>query len=212
VVWANRTGAKSIQDAKIKELVAGGVGASTAPTLLPRILNLIAGTKFKVVTAYPGTNDVQIAWERGEVDVLTTPWDTLLRRFEPQIRSGELVPLYVYGSSAPAGLEHLPLVNTKLGRTSGEKAFLDIYASAAYIGRSIATPPGVPAPQLAILRAAFERMVADNAFRAAVQKGNISLDPLSGNELSLAVRKTLKQSEQDISDARAVYDRILAQQ
>lgn len=211
VVWAKRTNAKTIGDAKIKELVAGGVGVSTAPTLVPRILNLIADTKFKVVTAYPGTNEVQIAWERGEVDVLTTPWDTLLRRFEPQIRSGEVVPLYVYGSRHPAGLEHLPLVHTELGRTSGEKAFLDLYASAANIGRSVAAPPGVPASQLTMLRTAFERMLADTAFKAAVATGNINLDPLSGNDLSVAVRATLKQSEQHVADARTIYDRLLAQ-
>ena len=51
----------------------------TNPTgLNPRILNALAGTKFKIVTGYKGTGETKIAWERGEVDVMTMGWDFII--------------------------------------------------------------------------------------------------------------------------------------
>jgi tripartite-type tricarboxylate transporter receptor subunit TctC len=76
-VASSRSKARSLEDAKRRELVAGGSGVNNPPGFNPRILNALAGTKFKIVTGYKGTSEVAIAWERGEVDVLTTSWDII---------------------------------------------------------------------------------------------------------------------------------------
>ena len=46
----------------------GGTGAAADTDQFPRILNSVLGTKMKIVTGYPGGNDVNLALERGEVD------------------------------------------------------------------------------------------------------------------------------------------------
>ena len=50
-----------------KELIVGGTGQAADTDQFPRILNGVLGTKFKIVTGYPGGNDVTLAMERGEV-------------------------------------------------------------------------------------------------------------------------------------------------
>lgn len=62
------SGVKSVQDLFRQELVVGGTGAGTMPTLPPQFINRFAGTKFNVVSGYPGSAEVMIALDRHEVD------------------------------------------------------------------------------------------------------------------------------------------------
>ncbi len=61
------TGIKTIQDVMTKELVVGAPGTATSSVYYPKALNELVGTKFKIVSGYPGGNDVNLAMERGEV-------------------------------------------------------------------------------------------------------------------------------------------------
>src|SRR5262245_14357780 len=61
------TGIRTIQDVMQRELVVGATGIASGSYLYPHALNTLVGTKFKIVTGYPGGNDVNLAMERGEV-------------------------------------------------------------------------------------------------------------------------------------------------
>src|SRR5262249_8718328 len=61
------TGIRRIQDVMQRELVVGATGIASGSYLYPHALNTLVGTKFKIVTGYPGGNDVNLAMERGEV-------------------------------------------------------------------------------------------------------------------------------------------------
>jgi hypothetical protein len=45
----------------------GGSGAGGQLEIYPRVLNAIIGTRMKIISGYPGGNDVVLAMERGEV-------------------------------------------------------------------------------------------------------------------------------------------------
>ena len=62
------SGIKTIDDAKRREVTVGATGGSTS-SQYPKAMNALIGTKFKIVLGYPGGNDVNLALERGEVDV-----------------------------------------------------------------------------------------------------------------------------------------------
>ena len=66
VAWKT-SGITKLEDAHGKELIVGGTGQAADTDQFPRILNGVLGTKFKIVTGYPGGNDVTLAMERGEV-------------------------------------------------------------------------------------------------------------------------------------------------
>src|SRR5262249_59582080 len=61
------TGIKTIQDVMTRELVVGAPGTATSSVYYPKALNELVGTKFKIVSGYPGGNNVNLAMERGEV-------------------------------------------------------------------------------------------------------------------------------------------------
>src|SRR4029453_12420275 len=66
VAW-HTAGIKKIEELYGKELTVGGTGASADTDQFPRVTNGVLGTKFKVITGYPGGNDIGLAMEGGEV-------------------------------------------------------------------------------------------------------------------------------------------------
>ena len=66
VAW-NTSGIKTFEDMQTKELIVGGTSTSADTDQFPRITNGVLGTKMKIVTGYPGGNEVGLAMERGEV-------------------------------------------------------------------------------------------------------------------------------------------------
>src|SRR6478672_4938462 len=57
---------RTAQDLFEKELIVGATNGID-PETTPRLLNALIGTKFKVITGYPGVTEVILAMERGEV-------------------------------------------------------------------------------------------------------------------------------------------------
>jgi len=59
------------------------------------------------------------------------------------------------------------------------------------VGRSLFTTPNVPPARLALLRSAFQKMLADPDFRAEAQRLNLPLVSRTGEEMQQLVRDTL---------------------
>jgi len=57
---------KSANDLFETELIVGGT-TGVDPETTPRLLNALLGTKFKIVNGYPGTTEIILAMERGEL-------------------------------------------------------------------------------------------------------------------------------------------------
>jgi hypothetical protein len=71
-----------------------------------------------------------------------------------------------------------------LAKTETDKQAVTALVSGAVFGRSILAPPGIPAPRLAALRAAFEATMKDPAFLAEADKAKMDLNPVPGEELA----------------------------
>jgi tripartite-type tricarboxylate transporter receptor subunit TctC len=61
------SGVKTIADARAKPIPVGASGAASPSVLYPQVSNNLLGTKFKIISGYPGGGDINIALERGEV-------------------------------------------------------------------------------------------------------------------------------------------------
>ena len=74
-VW-HTTGVKSIEDARKREVVAGASARGAITFIYPQMMNEFLGTKFKIVTGYPGGNQINLAMERGEVEARNNTWSS----------------------------------------------------------------------------------------------------------------------------------------
>ena len=60
-------GVKTLEDAKMKQVLMGSTGKGSQTYVVPALANAILGTKFKVITGYRGMGGIYLAMDRGEV-------------------------------------------------------------------------------------------------------------------------------------------------
>ena len=65
---------KTIADAFKTEAKLSGTGVGSTVSIYPTVMNRVLGTKFKLIMGYKGSNDAQLAVERGEVEGHSTSW------------------------------------------------------------------------------------------------------------------------------------------
>ena len=65
-VW-HTAGFKTMDDVMQRELITGATGAGSGTFIYPNAMNMILGTKHKIVMGYSSTAELDLAMERGEV-------------------------------------------------------------------------------------------------------------------------------------------------
>src|SRR5436190_2685247 len=65
---------KTVDDAFKTEAKLSGTGVGSTVSIYPTVMNRVLGTKFKLIMGYKGSNDAQLAVERGEVEGHSTSW------------------------------------------------------------------------------------------------------------------------------------------
>lgn len=198
VSW-HKTEIKSFDDMLKKPFVVGGVGPGSDTDNFPKVINYIFGSKMKLITGYPGGNDINFATERGELDGRCAwSWSSVKSTGAKWLKDKKL-NLLVQMSTEP----HPEL--TKLGvpfimdyaKTEDEKAILRFIYSRQAWGRPYFAPPGVPADRAKALQDAFMATMKDPKFLADAKKQKLDISPLSGPKVASLVNE-LYQTPQNI--------------
>jgi tripartite-type tricarboxylate transporter receptor subunit TctC len=187
-----KTGIKSFDDVRAKQYNVGASGGGSTTVLFPTALNTYGGAKFKLVRGYSGTNDILLAMERSEVDIVGAyGLPGILVSHPGWVNHGEAVILYQASLKRHRLLPDVPTL-PELAVSDEGREVLRAAASTGEIGRSILTTPGVPPERLAALRTAFQAMLKDPDFVAASEKRNLMIDGATGEEMDEIVRETLR--------------------
>lgn len=183
LAW-HASGVKSIADAKAREVTIGATGSGSSQQ--PKLMNLLIGTKFKIVSGYQGGGQINLAMERGEVDGRTNTWTSVKSVTPDWIPDKKINVLAQIGLEKADDLPDVPLM-MDLGATPEDRTLLKLLSTSATIGRSLATTPGAPADRVAALRAAFDATAKDPAFLADAQKAKLEFNTMSGAQLERIV-------------------------
>ena len=82
---------KSIEDAKKIEAVLAAGGADTEGVIYPMLINEFLGTKFRVVSGYPGDAGMMLAIERSEVEGRGgVPWSAIKASSAQKLADGKI--------------------------------------------------------------------------------------------------------------------------
>jgi tripartite-type tricarboxylate transporter receptor subunit TctC len=205
---AGRTGVKTLDDLRNKQVVFGATGVRATNALASLAFNRFAGTKIKVVPGYKSTAEKFVAIERGELDGINATWVVMKALHMPKIQSGQLVPIFTLSLKRLSDYPNVPAI-TEFGSNAAEKKFLNFWAAGGMIGRSVYAPPGIPADRMDALRASFDRMVKDPEFLKDAAKRKASLNPMGGKELEARIAEVTNLSDSDIASARKIYSELL---
>jgi tripartite-type tricarboxylate transporter receptor subunit TctC len=181
---------KSFEDARKRQIVVGAENGSMS-LIYAQALNTYGGAKLKIVKGYNGSADIQLAAERGEVDVngsFSLP--AVLVAHPDWVRDGTAVILYQNALKRFPKIPQVPTLS-ELMLTDEGRTVARVVAGMAEIGRSILATPGVPEDRLAALRAAFQDMLKDPDFLAACTQRNLMLDPAKGEDMDAINQDTM---------------------
>lgn len=202
VTWKTSP-AKTILDARNRELLLSAISASSPLTLMSQAMNATAGTKFKLVRGYADSASTLLAIERGEVEGTTVSWATLKATRADLIRSGSVNILVQYALFRTRDLPDVPAA-PEIAISDDDKRLLSLVVSAADVGYAIFTSPGVPDGRVELLRKAFQEMTRDPAFKSDADALGIDLDPMFGAELQKTIESTTVLPEKIRARAREV--------
>jgi tripartite-type tricarboxylate transporter receptor subunit TctC len=184
--------AKTIEEAKTKQVVLGGIGRSTATYQLPTLLNEYLGTKFKVITGYSGGGPIRLAMEKGEVDGFAGLWESWKVVKPDWLRDGKIIQLV----QLTAGQRHRDLKDVptliELAQSDEQKKLFTFMSVGGVSARGVQMPPGVPEDRVKAMRKAVDDTFADRAFVEEAQKRQFDIEPISAEETYKTVRQQVE--------------------
>ena len=196
---------KTIEDAFKIESKLSGTGVGSTVSIYPTVMNNVLGTKFKLIMGYKGSNDAQLAVERGEVDGHSTSW-TAVKVAHPDWRPQKKINVVVqFSVKRHPEMADVPTV-VELARNDEERKILSAVVNAAEIGTAFFTTPGAPPDRVEALRRAFDATMKDPEFLAEAQQLGFEVDPVLGEKMQKIVEKVLATPKDVAAKAKGLLE------
>jgi tripartite-type tricarboxylate transporter receptor subunit TctC len=171
---------KSWNDMLSMPFTVGGQGPGSDDDMFTNMLRNTFGVKVRLVSGYPGGNEINLAMERGEVDarcgwswgaVKTTRSDWLARK--------EITLLLQIALQKASDLPDVPLVMDFV-KNDRQRQILRLILSRQQMAWPFTAPPGLPEDRATALRMAFDETMRDPEYLAEAKLRGLEVNPMSG--------------------------------
>lgn len=197
---------KTIDDVKKQEMIVAGTGAGSESDLWPKIVNEVIGTKFKIVTGYPGTQETLLAMERDEVQGRCGwSWSSLKATKPDWVRDKKINLLIQIALQKSSELPNVPFIFDLLSKQE-DRQLLELLAGPRGMSQPFAAPPGLPADKAALLRRAFDATMKDPKFLAEAAQMQADISPSTGEEVQELVARIYATPKPVIDRAKKLYN------
>jgi tripartite-type tricarboxylate transporter receptor subunit TctC len=197
---------KTIDDTRQREMIVAATGSGGDSVIFPYVLNSILGTKFKVVTGYPGSTDYLLAVERGEADGIAGVSWSFVTAAKPDWISGKKINVIVQlATRKHRDLGNVPLV-MEFAKTASDKGVMELILARQEMAWPLVAPPGVPAERVQILRRAFDAVVRDPDYIADARRQSLDPDPVTGENIAALIDRIYASPPDVIAQARVAVE------
>ena len=203
LVW-HTSKVKSFQDVLTMPMTTAGTGPANLAETVPKVLNVLIGAKFKVISGYQSSGPGMLAMERGEVEGAATSWAIVKSQRMDWINEGKAKIILQFLPARSPELPDVPALG-EFGTTDEDKQILNLYASGGALGRYVIAPPGIPAEAAKALRDGLAAMVKDAEFLAEANKAKLDIEPASHTELESVAKRTLQVTDEVRRKVRDIF-------
>jgi tripartite-type tricarboxylate transporter receptor subunit TctC len=196
-------GVKSWDDMmKRKQFILGSTAKGSGNYINGATLKYVFNAPVKQILGFPGSAEQRIAIERGELDgdcgsFSSIPAEWIKdKKAHPFVRFTEKRPPEIPASA--------PFINT-FAKSDDQKQLLDVLNAADVVGRPFIMSKEVPADRVAIIRKAFDETMKDPAFMADLEKQQLPLNPMTGDEAEAVVSKLINVPPAIVAKAKEIY-------
>jgi tripartite-type tricarboxylate transporter receptor subunit TctC len=203
-----KSGVTSIEQVKTRELIVGAPGG-TAGVIYATAMNGLLGTKFKLVTGYPGGNEVNLALERGEIDGrASNSWASWKSTHPDWVKEKKIIVLVQVGLQRAPDLADVPLLN-ELGASDMDRQILTFLSADTAIARSLVATPNTPPERVAALRHAFDETMKDPDFLAEADKAKLDIVPMRGEDAQKIADSIVNTPREVVARAKVLLGDLL---
>jgi tripartite-type tricarboxylate transporter receptor subunit TctC len=185
------TGIATVEDMQKKPMVIGASGGGAESDIFPTLLRNMFHWPIRIVSGYPGGTEITLAMQRHEVDGRCGwSWTSLLARNKAMLTLRDInvtLEIALAKDDDPL-LSGVPLI-MDLAADPTLRAALKLIVSRQSIARPFATPPGLPADRLALLRSAFDETMRDPGFLAEARKLELDVRPVDGDAVATLIKE-----------------------
>jgi tripartite-type tricarboxylate transporter receptor subunit TctC len=178
---------RTLDQAKAREVIVTATGAASDSAIMPKVLNALLGTKFKIVMGY-STTEQRLAVERGEAEgVCGLSWSTLKASNPEWVRRDRINVLVQTGKTPQADLPDVPIL-IDLVANPQDKRVIELLSFPQELGRPFLMPPDTPKVLVTAIRRAFDASLRDPLFLADAEKALLEVNPVSGEAMEQALK------------------------
>ena len=196
---------KSWDDAKARVVNVSATGATSNNATLPRLLNHLTGSQFKVIIGY-STSGMRLAMEKGEVEgICGLSYQTMIAATPQWFANNNLNIIGQIGIGDSPFLPGVPNVLDLVSDKTDHEA-MTLLVLPQEMGRPHVAPPGIPAERLQILRKAFDDTMTDPDFLAEAKKMQMIIEPMTGGEMEALLKKAYDSPKPIVTRAVEMID------
>lgn len=182
VTW-HTSPVQNLDDLRSKEFLVASPGGNSGQNVTEQLMNRLVGTKIRPIHGYPSGPEMNMAMQRGEVHGRCgIGWEAAKACCSQFLQSGEMKVLIQLSMTKNAELTGVPSL-AEIPMDDADRQALGLIYASQRLGRPFIAPPDMPADRKAALRKAFDDTLKDPEFVEQMNKQNLGLNPLSGEEV-----------------------------
>jgi tripartite-type tricarboxylate transporter receptor subunit TctC len=195
---------KTWDDMLTTPFTVGGEGSGSDPDIFSAVMRNAFGVKLKLVSGYPGTAEVALAIERGEVDGRCGwSWSSLKLTKPDWIANKRINLITQLALKKGSELPDVPLI-FEFATTDRQRQILRLVLGRQSMARPFAAPPDLPQDRKQALRRAFDRTMADPEFLAEAKQRGLEVNPVTGAEIDKLVGELYQTPPAIVAEVRAM--------
>jgi hypothetical protein len=158
----------------------------------------------RVITGYPGGNEVGLAMERGEVQGRCGwSWSSVKSTHQKWLDEKRFAILVQLALKKHPDLPDIPLI-VDLAKTDEQRQILELIFARQVMGRPFVAPPNMPRERADALRKAFMDTMNDKDFLADAEKAQLEITPVPGDQIEKLVKDIFTASPEIAKKASAL--------
>ncbi len=200
-LW-HTTGVRNWQDLLARQQVVFSASApGTAGYVDAAMLRDLFGVHLKQINGYPGSAEMRLAVEKGEVEGSCGGWTATPDNWLLEYKINVVVRL---SPTLVPGMDKSVPYAGDLVKTERERAIFDFLVAPEKLGRLFMVSERVPADRVATLRHAFNAMMTDPAFLRDADKMRLTVTPMSGEEVKREIEALYASPADVVTRAKAI--------
>src|SRR6202011_237143 len=185
-------------------LQVGSTGAAGDQQAFTIALNSLLRSRLKPIAGYPGTQEIMLAIERGELDgIVGYSWGVARAGNRDDLASGRLKIVMQLGLAKHKDLPDVPMLD-EFVHAPQDRQVLDLIFSRQSMGRPLIAPPGLDPGVAELLRAAIAAAMRDPQLIAEAAKMDLELGFVPGAEVQGMVERLYQSPPEVIARAQGI--------